>query len=63
MKKKTKIMRSLLKTFLPIALAALVSAGMLTAESQDSRMEWFRDAKFGMFIHFGASESGQSEVM
>lgn len=26
-------------------------------------MDWFRDAKFGMFIHFGASEHGQSEEL
>ena len=25
-----------------------------TPEEHDARMKWFRDAKFGMFIHWGA---------
>ncbi|MHA1812008.1 MAG: alpha-L-fucosidase, partial [Candidatus Thorarchaeota archaeon] len=24
------------------------------AETRDARMGWWRDARFGMFIHFGA---------
>ena len=24
-----------------------------TAEQRDARMQWWRDAKFGMFIHYG----------
>jgi alpha-L-fucosidase len=26
-----------------------------TAPARDARMQWFRDAKFGMFIHWGLS--------
>lgn len=34
-------------------------------ETTNDRMDWFRDAKFGMFIHFGASERdrGQNDDM
>jgi len=31
------------------------------AETTNDRMDWFRDAKFGMFIHFGASERGRGQ--
>ena len=27
-----------------------------------SRMQWFRDAKFGMFIHWGPCSVGQKEI-
>jgi hypothetical protein len=33
-----------------------------TKESKDRRMEWFRNARFGMFIHYGlfaAAETGE----
>jgi alpha-L-fucosidase len=39
-----------------LVLAALVSgqlAGAETAEERDARMNWFRDARFGLFIHWG----------
>ena len=33
-----------------------------TKEQRDARMEWFRDAKFGMFIHWGPCSVGQAEI-
>ena len=29
---------------------------------RDARMQWFRDAKFGMFIHWGPCSVGQKEI-
>jgi alpha-L-fucosidase len=31
-------------------------------EQRDERMEWFRNAKFGMFIHWGPCSVGQKEI-
>ena len=41
---------------LVFALAAMVSlAGLSETEAeQAARLKWFTDARFGMFIHFGA---------
>ena len=33
-----------------------------TPEQRDERMQWFRDAKFGMFIHWGPCSVGQKEI-
>lgn len=33
-----------------------------TPEQHDARMQWFRDAKFGMFIHWGPCSVGQKEI-
>ena len=33
-----------------------------TKEQRDQRMLWFRDAKFGMFIHWGPCSVGQKEI-
>lgn len=33
-----------------------------TTAQRDARMEWFRDAKFGMFIHWGPCSVGQKEI-
>lgn len=33
-----------------------------TKEQRDDRMDWFRDAKFGMFIHWGPCSVGQKEI-
>jgi alpha-L-fucosidase len=33
-----------------------------TTEQRDERMQWFRDAKFGMFIHWGPSSVGAREI-
>ncbi len=33
-----------------------------TAEQRDARMQWFRDAKFGMFIHWGPCSVGSKEI-
>ena len=34
-----------------------LNSDSLFAQSQPDRTKWFRDAKFGMFIHFGATET------
>jgi alpha-L-fucosidase len=51
------MMRRVLATELLIVLAACgVLAGRLTAESRsdrDARMAWWREARFGMFVHWG----------
>ncbi|MCB1128224.1 MAG: alpha-L-fucosidase, partial [Verrucomicrobiae bacterium] len=31
-------------------------------EQHEARMQWFRDAKFGMFIHWGPCSVGQKEI-
>ena len=33
-----------------------------TPVQRDARMQWFRDAKFGMFIHWGPCSVGSSEI-
>jgi hypothetical protein len=33
-----------------------------TPEQRDARMQWFRDAKFGMFIHWGPCSVGSKEI-
>jgi hypothetical protein len=33
-----------------------------TPERRDARMRWFRDAKFGMFIHWGPCTVGDREI-
>jgi alpha-L-fucosidase len=33
-----------------------------TQQQRDARMQWFRDAKFGMFIHWGPCSVGQAEI-
>jgi alpha-L-fucosidase len=52
------------RTFSCLVFVLLLSTGLLSAQninrnkpSNDELMEWFREAKFGMFIHFGASTS------
>jgi len=44
-----------------VVIALLVNNSAVHAEPTVDRMEWFRDAKFGMFIHFGASERGRGQ--
>ena len=38
---------------LPLPADANHAAVKETAEERNRRMEWWRDAKFGMFIHYG----------
>ena len=45
------ILKNTLATILVFALAA--SSALKAAASDATRSEWFRDAKFGMFIHWG----------
>ena len=33
-----------------------------TVEERNERMQWFQDAKFGLFIHWGPSSIGQREI-
>ena len=33
-----------------------------TPAQRDARMQWFRDAKFGMFIHWGPCAVGSKEI-
>jgi len=50
-------MKKLLVTCLSVAFASLCMAqnSNSSAESRqnDARMQWWKDAKFGMFIHWG----------
>lgn len=48
---KTKYILSLLFIYL-LGISSLVSQ-TTTKVSQDEKMEWWRDAKLGMFIHWG----------
>src|SRR6478736_2981762 len=36
-----------------VIAAFLLAAGALLAQPDDPRTKWFRDAKFGMFVHWG----------
>src|SRR3954469_4178256 len=36
-----------------IALGAALGHGQESRQSRDERMQWWRDARFGMFIHWG----------
>ena len=45
-----------LRVFAAVAITAAASAGRASAETtveRDARMKWWREAKFGMFIHWG----------
>ena len=44
------------KSLVSILGVMLLSQLTLSAENPDRGAEWFHDAKFGMFIHFGAKE-------
>jgi alpha-L-fucosidase len=47
---------SLKSSLLLVSILFLTSAGVVAAESaaeHDQRMAWFRDARFGLFIHWG----------
>jgi alpha-L-fucosidase len=34
-----------------------------TPEQRESRMQWFRDAKFGMFVHWGQPPSAARKLV
>ncbi|MFG0254953.1 MAG: alpha-L-fucosidase, partial [Rhodopirellula sp. JB053] len=36
-----------------VLLCSLLCSSPVSAQTTDERMQWFRDAKFGMFIHWG----------
>ena len=44
---------SLLLPVLALGLAPVVSQAAESAAERDQRMGWFRDARFGLFIHWG----------
>jgi len=44
---------SLLLTFLSLVVAPFVAQAAESAAERDQRMAWFRDARFGLFIHWG----------
>ena len=45
--------RKLLLTWVLAAAAAQIGFAAATDEQRDARMQWWREAKFGMFIHWG----------
>jgi alpha-L-fucosidase len=64
-----------MKTKIMLVLSALLAPGAAqaadlskvpqmneTKEQRDERMQWFRDAKFGMFIHWGPCSIGKVEI-
>lgn len=64
-----------MKTKIMIVMSALLAMGGAraadvskvpqiseTKEQRDERMQWFRDAKFGMFIHWGPCSIGKVEI-
>jgi len=49
-----KLMKtSLLLPILSLIVAPFISQGAESAAARDQRMAWFRDARFGLFIHWG----------
>jgi alpha-L-fucosidase len=50
----SKVMKaSLLLSALSLLLASFVAQAAESAAERDQRMAWFRDARFGLFIHWG----------
>src|ERR1035438_8073853 len=50
----SKLMEAaLLLPVLALGMAPIVSHAAETAAERDQRMAWFRDARFGLFIHWG----------
>jgi alpha-L-fucosidase len=69
MSKSMKAMRNVLATLLLVAPGWAGAADLSkvpqiheTKEHRDERMQWFRDAKFGMFIHWGPCSIGAVEI-
>ena len=46
----------------PTKVPAKVPQTHETVAQRDQRMQWFRDAKFGMFVHWGPCSVGQREI-
>jgi alpha-L-fucosidase len=48
-------MRSTIATLLFVVIACQITVAQFleTKEEKDQRMEWFRNAKLGIFIHWG----------
>ncbi|MFC1760862.1 alpha-L-fucosidase [Planctomycetota bacterium] len=40
-------------------LVVLMLSGIVHAQTAEERMQWFKDAKFGMFIHFGVHDNAE----
>jgi alpha-L-fucosidase len=47
------IIKYLLTFFFPLILLNFISCSQAEKSDKDKRMQWFRDAKFGLFIHWG----------
>lgn len=47
------MIKYLLALFFPMIILNLNSCSQAHESDKDERMEWFRDAKFGLFIHWG----------
>ena len=53
--------RNLLVRQCGLAIALLTSPLFVAAGSASDRMEWFEEARFGMFIHFGVTSQSRME--
>ena len=42
-----------------LAVSMLSGIGTAQADRVEERMQWFQDAKFGMFIHFGVDRKSE----
>jgi alpha-L-fucosidase len=64
MKKTIAVLMAVLLVSGWVRAADLSKAPQLheTKEQRDERMQWFRDAKFGMFIHWGPCSVGEKEI-
>ena len=43
------------KILLPLLALALSANLFAQTEAQDKKMKWWREARFGMFVHWGPS--------
>jgi alpha-L-fucosidase len=51
-----------LAAFVALCTASFAAAAGETPAQRDARMAWWRDAKFGMFIHWGPCTVGDREI-
>ena len=52
-RRQIKPLASLAAAFLCLMAAAFLATPQTAPPSQDAKMAWFRQAKFGLFIHWG----------
>ncbi|MFO1530202.1 MAG: alpha-L-fucosidase [Kiritimatiellia bacterium] len=53
---------TLLAAAVSVSAAAPVPQLSETPEQREERLQWFRDAKFGLFIHWGPSSISGEEI-